>query len=571
MLSRRVPHSGRLLSSVPEDRTLNPNPKINAGASVWTFGISIFVVGLILTIVLCATDPAHIIRPLPPSISVYEPPGTSSFIYLTDNPYVYATELYANDSYVAMRWDVKGYLYHSNSSYYRDVAECSAPPCTLLIRKNTETDIIDLVLEFPGMIVEHIYANDTQLVVVGQGLVADGYLIPDATSANASVVQRDYADVAGIVIVYDRDTMTYVSSSIILPGDPSVQVSAVTNAWTPNTATFGFGRGFLDDAQLGVTFHGKCVGNWTLTPQLATHTTDGALDYIVECNRQQIVAVVYRDLVAQAVWHASAEELDDTHATVNLAKGNTTSIYLYGAYVADSVGGSTDAFPIPAWTTSPPPGLIAAEAAELTVDWTSLTPTSYVMQYDGELLYVRHLRFETGTNNVAAHANSTHFTIYGETMVWEELHVFDFTVSQSLFVGSLYDVSPEFTSPVGCVWNAATGAMIRCWLYETTVDATVSSSDPLILTVRNAGVLQRSDPWIAGANLTYTAEPITNVTDVLPGNSKSVESGNASENVPDNTGATGAPGSVKACDNERWHGGNGNGNGKGGVKFNVVV
>lgn len=567
---RRYPQSTRAVGDEMDETTyLNGKPEPSSEyVPVWAVGILVFAV--FITALMCGLDPAHIIRPLPAPF----PPPTSPFIYLTGSAFVYAAELYENNSYVAVRWDVQGHVYNADGTFSQTVEACHTTPCSLLIHVN-ETDHVQTVLRFPGAIVQQIYANETQLVVSMQGLVGDGFVVPDAETASATVIRRDYPGVAGLVVVYTRETMTYHTSSLILTGEETMLVSrrrlnAAAPSWTIRPRTFSFNRAYMDDTQIVVAFHGACVGNWTITPQLIDHwANDTERDYQLPCDRQQAAVIIYSDLNLTGIWHVAAEEIDsEMFATVSATKADSTT-YVYGAFVADSDGVKADVFHVPNWILNPAPGVLAVDLSSLELAWASGYTTNFVFQYDATLTYGKHLKFKTGTNNVVAHANTTHFSIYGETIAWTSLNVFDFSVAESDVVGTMYDDTPEYLSPVGCVWNSVTGSLLKCWLYTGTSNAVVSAIDPeLVITVKTVGTLRRSDPWLIGANLTYTENDPVVVTDVDSDHSKSVEHNgegrdpDVSNRLPKDKDVSDVSGHVVPCEDERWYGE------VGGVKFN---
>ncbi len=467
-------------------------------------------------------------------------PDTSDYTYLTTTPFLYdvnAYELwdyeYEDKTYVVMKWRDRGHLYHTNGSFYQTVEECPTEICTLVVRMQTY-GAIEVVLRFYDVVVHRAYSTAAQVVLVGQGWVGDEWAVPDARSASAAVIRRNYTHVAGVVIAYERVNMTYETSALIMPGGGSDSV---------DESSFWINEGFADADYTGVAFRGSCTGDWIVTPQLANHSSDDSQDRTVSCDRYQAVVVLHSGSTIQAVWFVSADD-SEWLISVNVAR-KSSYVYVYGAYVADVDGPSADEFVLPFFSLEPVPGAVPPATSPPGVDlvaWTSGWLTGFVARYDATTLeYDVYLRFESATNRVLLGFGSDRFAVFGETVSFDALGVYDSSDVESEAVDTLVDEETSVLSPVGCEYSLSIGKLIRCYMYRGTSEthlARMFRTTPITASVTE-GTLQYSNAWVLNdPAFSFVGRPVVNITGVDASHSKSTYASHTSALLPNDADAT---------------------------------
>lgn len=426
---------------------------------------TVLLIGVVVTAITCGIDPLHIIRPLPAPVSA----PTETRVYVSDTAFVYAMTADAQNTLLAVKWGEAGRVY-SNGTLYSTVEACAETPCSLLIRRTDDAEV-NAVIRYPGLRIHEVYMNATQVVVVGSGFVGDEWPVPDATSAAATTIQRDHLGYMLMAVVYDRETLTYISSSLVIPGD-----APLTRPDPPTEVEFMVGRGAMTDAALGVAVSGMCNGSWILTPQLENHTTSDT-DRTWSCGDAGTLTAfvaIWSDAVLSGVWHAETLNSDPTLAalTVNVQISDT-EIAVYGSHTAES-----EVFSIPFFVDSPAPGALpsgTSPPAVLDVAWLfgdGITTASYITRWDIDTLgLISFVPMETVSSTMYVKYRSGYMDFVTEASLLSTFTMYDFDAATLVTVGPLNDPSPDTVSPIACSWSTAAGALHNCVLMSGTADA----------------------------------------------------------------------------------------------------
>lgn len=438
-------------------------------------------VAVLLTSIFCGLDPAHLIRPLPVTPSA--PPDVSAFVYASTNTAVYGVVKggEGDETLVAVKWAAAGTVV-SNGTALESIEACPESQGSLLIRRLANSTV-DTVIRYPGLCVHHVYMNSTQVVVVGSGLVGDAWAVPDAVSTSATVIQRSHAGYTLIAIVYDRDTLVYRASSLILSGsaptpEPTSAPTAVEPLAAPDPPTeveLMVGRGYMNDVGLGVALSGTCLGLWTVTPQLVGHTTS-VEDRTFSCGAPGTITalvVVWFDLHPNAVWRASTLNADpDLPALTVNVHSDGTEIAVFGSHTADESG----TFDVPLFVTFADAGTLPAPAsppAVQDISWLfgdGITTAAYLARWDAATFdYISFAPFETISSNMYVKYRTGYVDFFTDVSMFGTFSVFDFGANVTL-LGVFNDPSAETVSPIMCSWGSASGSMHSCVLLSGTAD-----------------------------------------------------------------------------------------------------
>lgn len=440
-----------------------PVETVKGWSTTVKIGLSVLFVAVLVTAITCGIDPAHLIRPLP------APVASETYTYVSSSTFVFAAVGGTEETLLALKWDGAGTVYTDGGGVYETVSACADPSCSMLIRKLANTSV-DVVIKYPGLRIHDVYMNSSQVVVLGSGFIGNGWDLPDSVTTAATNIQYEHLGYMLIAIVYDRTTLTYMSSSLIIPGD-----QPISQPEFPTDVQFMVGRGAMTDVALGVALSGTCTGSWAVTPQVVDHTTS-ADDRTLSCGATDTITalvVVWSDLVPRAVWHADTLNTDPTLAalTVNVQL-SSTEIAVYGSHTSES-----GTFSIPFFIEGPVPGVLPSgmsPPAVLDVAWVfgdGISTAAYVTRWNLELLTLTaFLPMEVISANMYVKYRDGYVDVVSEASLLSSFTVYDFHADTVTPVGPFTDPSTDAVSPISCSWATTSGALHSCVLMSGTAD-----------------------------------------------------------------------------------------------------